>query len=94
MLLDIDMRNGTSTLHSLACAAAMTAHSTATKPFGRLGADGGWFPVVDRAHAWEKIALWSPDLELADCTMCLAFDRADKDVEGRDVAGTPRLAGS
>jgi hypothetical protein len=71
MLLDIDTRTGISTLHGLACATAMTAHSTATKPFGRLDADGGWFPVVDRAHALEKIALWTPGLALVDCPACL-----------------------
>ena len=71
MLLDIDTRTGISTLHDLACATAMTAHSTTTKPFGRLDADGGWFPVVDRAHALEKIALWSPGLALVDCPACL-----------------------
>jgi len=72
MLLDIDLKNGISMLHALTCSAAMTAHSTATKPFGRLGADGGWFPVVDRAHACEKVAQWSPELELAECRACLA----------------------
>jgi hypothetical protein len=71
MLLDIDTRIGISTLHDLACSTAMTAHSTATKPFGRLGADGGWFPVVDRTHALEKVAIWSPGLELAECPTCL-----------------------
>lgn len=71
MLLDIDTRIGISTLHDLRCSTAMTAHSTATKPFGRLGADGGWFPVVDRTHALEKVATWSPELELAECPACL-----------------------
>ncbi|KQY50372.1 hypothetical protein [Lysobacter sp. Root494] len=74
MLLDINTRNGISTLHQLTCRAATTAYATAAKPFGRLGADGGWFPVVDRAHAWEKIAAWSPGLELTDCPMCLTSD--------------------
>lgn len=71
MLLDIDTRIGISTLHDLRCGTAMTAHSTATKPFGRLGAEGGWFPVVDRTHAQEKVATWSPDLVLVECPMCL-----------------------
>lgn len=71
MLLDIDTRIGISTLHDLRCGTATTAHSTAAKPFGRVGADGGWFPVVDRAHALEKIAVWSPGFELAECAMCL-----------------------
>ena len=71
MLLDINTGNGISTLHRLNCSAATVAHATATKPFGRVGADGGWFPVVDRAHALEKIALWSPGLALADCPACL-----------------------
>lgn len=74
MLLDINTRNGISTLHQLTCTAAMTAHTTATKPFGRLGADGGWFPVVDRAHAEEKIAVWSPGMELTECPKCLTSD--------------------
>jgi len=74
MLLDINTKNGISTLHQLTCTAATMAHATATKPFGRLGADGGWFPVVDRAHANEKIAIWSPGLELTDCPMCLTSD--------------------
>ena len=72
MLLDIDSRNGISTLHSLACRIAAAAHSTVGKPFGRLGVDGGWFPVVDRPHAEEKIATLSPELALVECTMCLA----------------------
>lgn len=72
MLLDIDLRNGTSTLHNLACSAASTAHATFAKPFGRIGADGGWFPVVDRAHAEEKIQALSPELQLVECPMCLA----------------------
>jgi hypothetical protein len=74
MLLDINIGNGISTLHRLNCSAATVAHATATKPYGRVGADGGWFPVVDRAHAWEKIAIWSPGLELTDCPMCLTSD--------------------
>jgi hypothetical protein len=74
MLLDINTRTGISTLHQLTCRAAMMAHTTAAKPFGQLGADGGWFPVVDRAHAREKLAIWSPGLELTECTMCLMSD--------------------
>ena len=76
MLLDIDSRNGISTLHSLACRVSGAAHSTASKPFGRLGIDGGWFPVVDRAHAEEKIAVLSPELELVACPMCLPAEVA------------------
>jgi hypothetical protein len=74
MLLDINTKNGISTLHRLNCSAATMAHATTNKPFGQLGADGGWFPVVDRAHAREKIAIWSPGLELTECPMCLMSD--------------------
>lgn len=77
MLLDIDTKIGISTLHDLRCGTATTAHSTATKPFGRLGADGGWFPVVDRAHAMEKLATWSPGFALAGCPMCLTSKATD-----------------
>lgn len=72
MLLDIDTRNGVCTLHTLACSAASTAHATFAKPFGRLGADGAWLPVVDRAHAEEKVEALAPELKLVDCPMCLA----------------------
>jgi len=74
MLLDIDTKTGTSTLHQLTCSTATTAHSTPAKPFGKLGADGGWFPVVDRAHAREKIAAWSPGLALLECPVCQRAD--------------------
>jgi hypothetical protein len=74
MLLDINTRSGISMLHELTCRAATTAHATAVKPFGRLGAEGGWFPVVDRAHAMEKLAIWSPGLELTECPICLMSD--------------------
>ena len=74
MLLDINTRTGISTLHELTCRVATTAHTTAVKPFGRLGAEGGWFPVVDRAHAMEKLAIWSPGLALTECPMCLMSD--------------------
>lgn len=74
MLLDINTGTGISTLHQLTCRAAMTAHTTPAKPFGQLGADGGWFPVVDRAHAMEKLVIWSPGLELTECPVCLMSD--------------------
>lgn len=74
MLLDINTKDGISTLHRLTCSAATVAHATVTKPFGQLGAHGGWFHVVDRTHASEKIAIWSPGVELTDCTLCLMSD--------------------
>lgn len=71
MLLDIDNKKGVATLHSAACSVSSKAYSTIAKPFGRVAAEGGWFPVVDRPHAEEKIALWSPGTELVECALCL-----------------------
>ena len=70
MLLNIDKRLRTATLHSRDCRAIPHPQGTAFKPADAMGRDGGWFQVQDEQHARASAMQLFPTGEFIRCSHC------------------------
>lgn len=82
MLLFIHRDKATAVAHNSDCKRAEQPFSPES-PFCGLGAVGGWFPMVDKAHAEEIVAKWLPSARLVACESCFDSGQLRPLVPGR-----------
>ena len=71
MLLNIDVPLRTATLHSEACSHVPQPFGTQFKPIGKLGRDGGWFPVSSAAEGKAVAQRELPQSAFKPCAFCM-----------------------
>lgn len=70
MLLNIDKPLKKATLHNEFCSFVPKPHGTKLKPVGRLGEDGGWFPVGSEEEAKMVARVHWPSAVFVRCSRC------------------------
>ena len=70
MLLNIDTPLKKATLHNQFCAFVPKPLGTKLKPVGRIGPEGGWFPVVSEPQAGKVAAEHLPGSRISRCPRC------------------------